>query len=164
MPHRILVRAREVPPLLVTSLMAIEDKDFATHHGISIRGILRAMWVNVKSGSMEQGGSTLTQQLVKNYFLNRERTLGRKLLEAVMAVVLEMRYSKEEILDIYPRVKGIQVMDDEGAYMFDGYRGQWIADTPARRKAIIERFRGQTVVMSQNEIHPRARLKTVGMV
>jgi penicillin-binding protein 1B len=98
---RILVRAREVPPLLVTALMAVEDKDFAVHRGISFRGILRAMWVNVKSGSLEQGGSTLTQQLVKNFFLTRERTLGRKLLEAVMAVVMEMRYSKEEILEAY---------------------------------------------------------------
>ncbi len=98
---RILVRAREVPPLLITALMAVEDKDFATHHGISFRGILRAMWVNVKSGSMEQGGSTLTQQLIKNYFLTRERTLGRKLLEAVMAVSMEMRFSKEEILEAY---------------------------------------------------------------
>ncbi len=98
---RILVRAREVPPLLIAALMVVEDQDFATHHGISFRGILRALWVNVKSGSMEQGGSTLTQQLVKNFFLTRERTLVRKLLEAAMAVVMEMRFSKEEILETY---------------------------------------------------------------
>ena len=54
------------------------------------------------------------------------------------------RKMMQEILDIYPKVKGIQVMDDEGAYMFDGYRGQWIADTPARRKAIMDRFKTWT--------------------
>ncbi|MFM7274793.1 MAG: transglycosylase domain-containing protein, partial [Gammaproteobacteria bacterium] len=98
---RILVRAPEVPKLLVASLIAVEDKDFPDHHGISLRGITRAMWVNVRSGSFEQGGSTLTQQLVKNFFLTRERTLSRKALEALMAVSLELRYSKEEILEAY---------------------------------------------------------------
>jgi penicillin-binding protein 1B len=98
---RILVRASEVPKLLVASLLAVEDKDFPEHFGISFRGILRAMWVNVRSGSLEQGGSTLTQQLVKNFFLTRERTLSRKALEAMMAISLELRYSKEEILEAY---------------------------------------------------------------
>jgi penicillin-binding protein 1B len=98
---RILVRAREVPKLLVAALVAVEDKDFATHHGVSLRGIVRALVVNVSSGALEQGGSTLTQQLVKNFFLTSERTLSRKALELVMAVLLELHYDKEQILEAY---------------------------------------------------------------
>jgi penicillin-binding protein 1B len=98
---RILVRVSDVPPLLIRTLMAVEDQNFDAHHGVSPRGIARAMWVNVSSGALEQGGSTLTQQLVKNFFLTRERTIARKLMELAMALVLELRYSKEEILEAY---------------------------------------------------------------
>ena len=98
---RILVRVSDVPPLLIRTLMAVEDQDFDSHHGVSLKGIARAMWVNVSSGALEQGGSTLTQQLVKNFFLTRERTITRKLTELAMALVMELRYSKEEILEAY---------------------------------------------------------------
>ncbi len=98
---RILVRLADVPPLLIATLMAVEDQDFMSHHGVSPKGIARALWVNVSSGALEQGGSTLTQQLVKNFFLTRERTFSRKLTELAMALVLEMRYSKQEILEAY---------------------------------------------------------------
>ena len=98
---RILVRVSDVPPQLIRTLMAVEDQNFDSHHGVSLKGIARAMWVNVSSGALEQGGSTLTQQLVKNFFLTRERTITRKLMELAMAVVLEMRYSKDEILEAY---------------------------------------------------------------
>lgn len=98
---RILVRVADVPPLLVATLLAVEDRDFNRHHGVSLKGIARALWVNVSSGALEQGGSTLTQQLVKNFFLTRERTFSRKLTELAMSLVLEVRYSKEEILEAY---------------------------------------------------------------
>jgi penicillin-binding protein 1B len=98
---RILVRVSDVPPLLIRTLMAVEDQNFDSHHGVSLKGIARAMWVNVSSGALEQGGSTLTQQLVKNFFLTRERTITRKLMELAMALVMELRYSKEEILEAY---------------------------------------------------------------
>jgi len=98
---RILVRLADVPPFLIDTLVAVEDRDYFGHHGISLRGIARALWVNLRSGSVEQGGSTLTQQLVKNYFLTRERSLVRKAAEAVMAILLEFHYSKEEILEAY---------------------------------------------------------------
>ena len=98
---RILVRVADVPPVLVAALMAVEDQNFLHHHGVSLKGMARALWVNVSSGALEQGGSTLTQQLVKNFFLTRERTISRKLLELAMAIVLEMRYSKQEILEAY---------------------------------------------------------------
>ena len=98
---RIVLQSSEVPQLLRETLIAVEDKTFFSHHGISIVGIGRAFLANLAAGKTVQGGSTLTQQLVKNLFLNRERTLSRKLQEAVMAVLLDFNYSKEEILTAY---------------------------------------------------------------
>lgn len=98
---RLLVRLQDVPPLLTKGLIEVEDRSFYDHFGISLRGIARAMWVNAQSGRMAQGGSTLTQQLVKNFYLSQERTLGRKMLEAVMSVLLDFHFSKDEILEAY---------------------------------------------------------------
>ncbi len=96
---RVLVRLSEVPPHFVKALIAIEDRKFFTHHGFDVRGLARAA-LSLFSGKL-QGGSTLTQQLVKNFFLTPERTLSRKATELVMAVLLEAHYSKEEILETY---------------------------------------------------------------
>ncbi|MCP4042044.1 MAG: penicillin-binding protein 1B, partial [Gammaproteobacteria bacterium] len=98
---RILIRHQEAPPFLIQALIAVEDRKFYRHHGLDPRGIARALWANLKAGHTVQGGSTLTQQLVKNYFLTGERSLTRKLNEAVMALLLEWRYTKEEILESY---------------------------------------------------------------
>lgn len=98
---RIIVRPHEIPPLLVDALKAVEDRRFDEHHGIDLTGILRAASVNLRAGGIEQGGSTLTQQLVKNYFLSPERSFLRKVREAAMAIVLELRYEKDDILTAY---------------------------------------------------------------
>lgn len=98
---RELVQLKEVPPLLPQALVAVEDRDFYEHAGISFKGIARAMLVNLRAGRFAQGGSTLTQQLIKNFYLTSERSLGRKLLELPMAMLLELHYSKEEILEAY---------------------------------------------------------------
>ncbi len=98
---RELITLQNVPPALVAALIAVEDRGYFDHYGISIRGILRAMKANVAAGRTVQGGSTLTQQLVKNFFLTNERSLRRKLKEAFMALLLELHYSKEEILQAY---------------------------------------------------------------
>ena len=97
---RILVRLGQVPQGLVQELIATEDRSFYTHHGYDVRGIARAAWSFVLGHGL-QGGSTLTQQLVKNFFLTPERTLTRKVTELVMAVLLEAHYGKEEILETY---------------------------------------------------------------
>jgi len=97
---RVLVRLRDVPKPLVQALLANEDHNFYTHHGFDLRGIARAAW-NFIRGKGLQGGSTLTQQLVKNFFLTPERTLSRKVTELFMAVLLEMHYDKDEILETY---------------------------------------------------------------
>ncbi len=79
---RILVKLAEVPPLLIQGLLAMEDRDFYHHHGVSPRAIARAMWANTKAMGLVQGGSTITQQLVKNFYLTSKRSLGRKINEA----------------------------------------------------------------------------------
>lgn len=98
---RILVKLDQVPKPLVDGLIAVEDRIFYEHHGISLKGIVRAMLANIKAGKFVQGGSTITQQLVKNFYLSSERSLSRKINEAIMALILEARYSKEEILEAY---------------------------------------------------------------
>lgn len=98
---RQLIQLSEAPELLLKTLVAVEDRDFYDHFGISIKGIIRAMAVNVQRGRLVQGGSTLTQQLVKNFFLTRERTLTRKATEALMALLVELHYSKDDILETY---------------------------------------------------------------
>ncbi len=98
---RDLVRLDQVPPHLINALLAVEDRNFYDHMGLDPRGLARALWVNVTSGRVVQGGSTLTQQLVKNFYLSKERTFRRKLTEMVMAALLELHYEKDEILEAY---------------------------------------------------------------
>ena len=99
---RLLVRLADLPPLLGETLLAVEDKNFLDHHGVSPMAILRAAWVNTTQGGVRQGGSTITQQLVKNFYLTNEQSiLRRKIPEAIMAVLLEVHYSKSEILETY---------------------------------------------------------------
>lgn len=111
--ERRLVTLDEVPPLLVRAVLAIEDERFYHHWGIDPISILRAFMANLRSGRIVQGGSTLTQQLMKNFFLGTERTIERKVKEALMALVAEWKYSKDEILgnylnEIYLGQKGAQ--------------------------------------------------------
>lgn len=98
---RILVALENTPTQLIDTLLLIEDRNFYHHKGISPLGILRALYSNLVAGRTVQGGSTLTQQLVKNMFLTRERTLTRKFQEAIMALIVEIRYSKDQLLEAY---------------------------------------------------------------
>jgi penicillin-binding protein 1B len=99
--ERHLVTLDEVPPLLLRAIMDVEDQRFYEHHGIDLNGVVRALWVNVRSGHTVQGGSTLTQQLMKNFFLSDQRNIKRKLREALMALIVERRFTKREILENY---------------------------------------------------------------
>jgi penicillin-binding protein 1B len=99
--ERRVVTLKEVPPLLVKAILAIEDERFYSHHGVDPVSIIRATWINLRHIGVVQGGSTLTQQLMKNFFLTDERTLSRKAKEAVMAFIAERKYSKAEILENY---------------------------------------------------------------
>lgn len=91
----------QLPKNLVNAVIATEDRNFFHHYGIDPMGIMRAMYVNIKGHRMSQGGSTITQQVAKNVFLSPERTLKRKIQEMLLALELEKRYSKQEILTIY---------------------------------------------------------------
>lgn len=97
---RMVISLEDVPKPLIDALIATEDRRFYEHHGVSLRGIGRAFLNNFTGGS-RQGGSTITQQLIKNFYLNSDRTFKRKANEALMAVLLELHYTKDEILQAY---------------------------------------------------------------
>ena len=98
---RILVQLKDVPPLISRTLIEVEDRNFTKHHGIDYMAIGRALYANIRAGRAVQGGSTITQQLVKNYFLTNKRSLTRKINEAMMATLLEFHYDKNDILESY---------------------------------------------------------------
>lgn len=91
----------KIPQDFINALIAVEDHRFYEHHGFDTRAIARAFWVNLREGEIKQGGSTITQQLAKNLFLSNEKTYTRKYKELILAIKLEKRYSKDEILEMY---------------------------------------------------------------
>ncbi len=112
------VALSEMPAACMQAVMSIEDTSFLEHSGVSITGTLRALFKNVITGRKAQGGSTITQQLVKNYFLTPERTYKRKLEEMLISVLLESKYSKDQILETY---LNIIYMAQNGAYQVIGF-------------------------------------------
>ncbi|MBF7686937.1 penicillin-binding protein 1B [Acinetobacter rathckeae] len=114
---RVLIKLANVPTPLIDALIATEDRDFYSHHGVSVRGTARAIFSNI-TGGRRQGGSTLTQQLIKNFFLSPEQTYKRKINEAFMAILLEMHYSKNEILETYLNEVHL---GQNGNYSINGY-------------------------------------------
>jgi penicillin-binding protein 1B len=99
--QRQLISIDQAPRHLIHAVLAAEDSRFYRHHGFDLRGALRALYTNLRHGTIRQGGSTITQQLAKNYFLTPERTLSRKLKELLMSLTMEVMYEKSEILEIY---------------------------------------------------------------
>ena len=98
---RVLVRLDDITPLLAKGLVAVEDKKYYEHFGVNPKSIIRAVLANAEAGKKVQGASTLTQQLVKNFFLTSEKSYKRKAEEAIMAMLLEVHYDKNEILEAY---------------------------------------------------------------
>ncbi|TRZ78406.1 PBP1A family penicillin-binding protein [bacterium] len=98
---RTMIDINELPDYIKNAVVAIEDDKFYTHHGIDIMGILRAAYRNVINGSRGQGGSTITQQLVKNAILTKEKTYSRKIKEAILSIEIERKFSKDDILQMY---------------------------------------------------------------
>ncbi len=95
------VTLRDLPPALPQAVIATEDRRFYHHFGLDVIGLARAMWTNIRAGRIRQGGSTLTQQVAKNLFLTPERTIKRKMQELLLALWLEQKFSKDEILTVY---------------------------------------------------------------
>src|SRR5262245_1792507 len=98
---RKIIEYKDLPKSLVDAITSIEDRQFFEHSGINWRGIVRALLTDVQSGEIREGGSSITQQLVKNFFLKPDRTWKRKLSEAYMSFILETRLSKEKIMEMY---------------------------------------------------------------
>jgi penicillin-binding protein 1C len=99
--RRSWVNFEDIPENIIKAILIAEDEDFYSHHGISFKGILRSIYLNIKTKSFEYGGSTITQQLARNLFLSKEKTLTRKINEIILALKLERKYSKNEILTYY---------------------------------------------------------------
>lgn len=131
------VRIDELPPYLPQAVVAIEDRRFYDHFGVDPYGLVRAAYVNARAGSVVQGGSTVTQQLAKNLFLKPDRTFQRKLQEAMMAVWLELKYSKSQIMEAYLN----RVYLGAGAYGVDAasrrYFGKSAREISLKEAAIL---------------------------
>ena len=95
------VKLQDIPESLQQAVVAVEDRKFYNHCGFDMEGIFRASLVNLQYGQVREGASTITQQLVKNLFLSQEQTMGRKAEEFVLAMDMELNYSKDEILELY---------------------------------------------------------------
>ena len=151
--QRELVRLNDLPEHLVDAVLAVEDQRFESHAGIDVRRILGALVANLKAGRVAQGGSTLTQQLVKNFFLSPERTVRRKVTEAVMALLVEARYEKDAILEaylneIYLGQRGSTAVHGvgEAARLYFG--------KPASRLSVAESGLIAAIIQSPNGISP----------
>lgn len=138
---RVLLRLDDVPPAFLAILLEVEDRRFYRHVGIDPLAIARAAWANLRAGRTVQGGSTLTQQLAKNFFLSAERTFTRKLNEALIALLLEWRYSKPELLEGYLNEV---YLGQQGAHAIHGfgraaryYFGRALADLDLDEMALL---------------------------
>ena len=98
---RVLVDSKEIAPIMKQAIVAVEDKRFYEHNGVDVRGIARALWQDIRSQQVVEGGSTITQQYVKNAYSRNEQTIGRKVREAALAWQLTQRWSKDRILIAY---------------------------------------------------------------
>lgn len=138
---RIVLGPDSVPATLLEGLKVVEDRNFDTHRGVSPRAIARAMWANVQAGGIEQGGSTLTQQLVRSYFLDNSRTLTRKLREALMSLLLELHFEKADILNAYVNEIYLGQAGDRAIHGFglasQFYFGRPLAELPPQDIALL---------------------------
>ena len=139
-PHhedRETLKLGQLPEGFIATLLAVEDKRFYSHFGVSIRGTLRALLANLKTGRKAQGGSTLTQQLVKNLFLNPEKTYSRKLREIGMALVLEWRYEKDKILELFINEVFLAQQGNRAIHGF-GLASRYFFDKPLAETTLAE--------------------------
>src|SRR5712692_1077750 len=143
------VPLKELPPYLPQAFMAIEDRRFYSHHGVDPFGIARAMVANVLRRGVSQGGSTLTQQLAKNLFLTQERTVARKLQELVLALWLERKFTKAQILDLYLN----RVYFGSGAYGVEAAAQRYFGKS-ARQVSLAEAALLAGLVKSPSRLAP----------
>ncbi|WP_299080259.1 penicillin-binding protein 1B [uncultured Paraglaciecola sp.] len=157
---RMLLRIEDVPAILTQALVAVEDQDFYQHFGVAPLSILRALIANISAGRTVQGGSTLTQQLVKNLFLTREKSLVRKAKEAAMALIIEFRYSKDVILEAYLNEVFLGQNGDTGVYGF-GLASYFYFDRPLNELNIDEIATLVGIIKGPSYYNPRRHPKRV---
>ena len=145
------VRLRDLPAYLPAALIAIEDRRFRQHPGIDPVGIARALYTNLVAGGVRQGGSTLTQQLAKNLFLTPERNTRRKVQEALLALWLEARFSKDQLLEIYLN----RVYLGGGAYGVDA-AARLFFGVPARRVSLWQAAMLAGLPKAPSRLNPRS--------
>ncbi len=162
------VSVKSLPPHLVWAVLAAEDRRFYKHAGVDVQGLARALLVNIREGRIRQGGSTLTQQLAKNLFLTPERTIQRKIRETILALQLEGRFSKDEILTIYLN----RVYLGAGTWGIDAAAQRYF-NKPAARLTLYEAAMIAGLLKAPSRYNParnpdlahkRARLVLDGMV
>lgn len=138
---RVPVSLDQVPPALLQAIIAVEDQRFYSHVGVDPIGIMRALVANIREGRVVQGGSTLTQQLVKNLYLSRDRTLARKIEEALMALALELHFTKDEILTAYMNEIFLGQEGNRAIHGFElaaeYYFGESLIDLPLDKLAVL---------------------------
>jgi len=147
--HGATVSVKELPPFLPRAFIAIEDRRFYSHFGVDPIGLARAVTANVLRRGVSQGGSTITQQLAKNLFLTQDRTLRRKLQEVVLALWLERKFSKNEILELYLN----RVYFGAGAYGVDAAAQRYFGK-PAKQVKIAEAAMLAGLVKSPSRLAP----------
>jgi len=178
--ERRIIPYDELPASLVWSVVAIEDSSFFDHHGINFRGIARAFFKGLAQFEFSEGGSSITQQLVKNLYLKPEHTFRRKLIEAAMALTLEMHYPKEKIFEVYineiyfGQLGGVSICGvGEAANFYFGKRGEDLSLSEAallaglirspavynpRNKDAVERARNRRdYILDRLADNPRAK-------
>lgn len=135
--NRLPVKLSQVPKDLQNAFIATEDNRFYSHHGVDPIGIMRAIWVNIAHDGVAEGGSTITQQLARNVFLTQDRTLKRKIMEAMLAIRIEQYYTKQEILEMYLN----QIYFGQGAYGVQAaahvYFGKNVQDLDLAQSAML---------------------------
>jgi len=139
--ERRIVRLADVPPLLLSGLQAVEDRDFKHHFGIDLTAIIRASFANLRAGHTVQGGSTLTQQLVRNLFLDREQHYSRKFNEALMSILIEAHYDKSRILEAYVNEVFLGQQGSQAVHGFaaasEFYFGRRVEDLKPQEMALL---------------------------
>ena len=162
---RIFVPLQQIPPALRNAIIAVEDARFYSHFGVDVRGILRAAYANFRHGRVVEGGSTITQQLAKVLFLTPDRSFSRKVKEALLALELEKRYSKDRLLELYLN----QVYMGHGAYgveaaarMYFGKSVQDLTLPEAALLAALPRSPGNYSPFERPELAQRRRAIAVG--
>ncbi|GAW30009.1 transglycosylase domain-containing protein [Carboxydocella sp. ULO1] len=148
------VKLKDISPYVLQAVIAAEDRDFYLHQGLDPAGIIRAIWHNLRAGRIVEGGSTISQQTVKNLFLSQERTWKRKLLEAWWVIQLEQQYTKDEILELYLN----SVYFGEGAYGIEAaaqtYFGKRAKDLNLAESALLA-----ATLKAPSRVNPWANLE-----